>query len=374
MNNEQIAAERDRVRNRARARRLSLSGVENLRKLANIPSIRYNSSNLTFTWTTTCQHVSPSIDNMVGKDHTLQSILRSETDTQLSSKCTNTLTSDHSGQHVHDSIYYEFSKDATPSLGLDQPSTLTTELQSISSEHQKGTNARTTDQFSWIASPLDYARRGWVSVDVDRISISSVLIQANNAGKAFAKQLNVAHGTSFPWRENSSAESLVQFPPTPPSALTRGFKDRSDGLLQFVSLSVIVASTIGLMRLSQSSQIDRLLAQSETLAGETGYIQGIYSCSLQEVRLVIDRTSSFESRGPSAHNRNIEGSGSIVDRPQLLLRAMVKGSLLEQQLAMALQSLVKHASVRKCGHGMQIDDPRPFRLGVIIRICSMDKY
>ncbi|KAF9587235.1 hypothetical protein IFM89_039543, partial [Coptis chinensis] len=126
-----------------------------------------------------------------------------------------------------------------------------------------------------IARPLDYARRGWVSVDVDIISISSVFIQANNAGKAFAKQLNVAHGTSCPWRGNSCAESLVQFPPTPPSALIGGFKDRCDGLLQFVSLSDIAASAISQMRLSKSSQIDRLLAQSETLARETGYIQGI---------------------------------------------------------------------------------------------------
>ncbi|KAF9620397.1 hypothetical protein IFM89_011770 [Coptis chinensis] len=139
-----------------------------------------------------------------------------------------------------------------------------------------------------IASPLACARRGWVSVDVDRIvcescgsNLSFVLLaswtptEADIAGEAFAKQLDVAHGTSCPWRGNSCAESLVQFPPTPPSALIGGFKDRCDGLLQFVSLPVIAASAIGQMRLSRSSQIDRLLSQSETLAGETGCIQGL---------------------------------------------------------------------------------------------------
>ncbi|KAF9613561.1 hypothetical protein IFM89_008952 [Coptis chinensis] len=147
--------------------------------------------------------------------------------------------------------------------------------------------------------------------------------------KPLPSKINVVHGTSCPWREIGVVESSVQFPPTPPSALIGGFKDRCDGLLQFVSLSVFVASAISQMRLSRSSQIDRLLAQSETLARETDYIQGIefisrdntfciYSHglgSLQEVRLVI--ATSFESRGPSTHNRNIEGGGSTVDRPQL---------------------------------------------------------
>ncbi|KAF9623792.1 hypothetical protein IFM89_005299, partial [Coptis chinensis] len=61
---------------------------------------------------------------------------------------------------------------------------------------------------------------------------------------------------------------------------------------------------------------------------------------------VGDRTSSFESRGPSTHNRNIEGSRSTIDIPQLLLRAMVKGSLLERQLAMALQELRRMAHLQ----------------------------
>ncbi|KAF9590342.1 hypothetical protein IFM89_033868 [Coptis chinensis] len=192
-----------------------------------------------------------------------------------------------------------------------------------------------------IARPLDYARRGWVSVNVDIISISSVFIQANNAGKAFAKQLNVAHGTSCPWRGNSCVESSVQFPPTPPSALIGGFKDRCDGLLQFVSLSVFAASAISQMRLSRSSQIDRLLAQSETLARETYYIQGIEFISRDNTFCIYshpsgsevgDRAASFESRGPSTHNRNIKGGGSIVDRPQLQMQEAdnVEGTVIDR--------------------------------------------
>ncbi|KAF9609869.1 hypothetical protein IFM89_018854 [Coptis chinensis] len=281
MNNEQIAAERDRVRNRARARRLSLTGVENL----------------------SSEHAS------------LLTSLQSE-------------VSRIGGHHY------------TPVLDISQGSMNVIFNNAVSTPVVGGFKKSCSNIFGdW-----NLHEEGHENEDPDQYLST---LTANNAGKAFAKQLNVAHGTSFPWRENSSAESLVQLPPTPHSALTGGFKDRCDGLLQFVSLSVIAASTIGLMRLSQSSQIDRLLAQSETLAGVTGYVQGIYSCSPKADKPVWmgakigsevgDRTSSFESRGPSTHNRNIEGSRSIVDIPQLLLRAMVKGSLLERQLAMALQ-------------------------------------
>lgn len=78
----------------------------------------------------------------------------------------------------------------------------------------------------------------------------------------FTKQLDSGHKVSCPWRGNSCPESLVQFPPTPQSALVGGFKDRCDGLLQFQSLPSIAASAIEQMRNCRSAQLDRLLAQS----------------------------------------------------------------------------------------------------------------
>ena len=84
----------------------------------------------------------------------------------------------------------------------------------------------------------------------------------------------------------------MQFPPTPPSALIGGYKDRCDGLLQFPSLPVIASSAIEQMKLSRSIQIEHLLSQSQSFtAGELGYradnITGIEpsreeaSCSLE---------------------------------------------------------------------------------------------
>lgn len=64
----------------------------------------------------------------------------------------------------------------------------------------------------------------------------------------------------------------MQFPPTPPSALIGGFKDRCYGLLQFPSLPVIAASAIEQMRVSRSSEIDRLFAQTQIfVGGESGF-------------------------------------------------------------------------------------------------------
>jgi hypothetical protein len=64
---------------------------------------------------------------------------------------------------------------------------------------------------------------------------------------------------------------LVQFHLTP-SALVGGFKDRCDGLLQFISLPVIASSAIENMKQTRSIQIDRILSQSVTiLSGELGY-------------------------------------------------------------------------------------------------------
>ncbi|KAF6167452.1 hypothetical protein GIB67_031653 [Kingdonia uniflora] len=169
-----------------------------------------------------------------------------------------------------------------------------------------------------IASSLACARRGWVNVGVDKIvcescgaNLSFILPSWNpteglylgalnitfkgiptcqsplsptlryfksrdsyvdSTSEAFAKQLDDMHKVSCPWRGKSCAESLVLFPPTPLSALLGGFKDRCDGLLQFLSLPVIAASAVQQMRTSRCPQIDRLLAQSQVaIAGESGF-------------------------------------------------------------------------------------------------------
>ena len=75
-----------------------------------------------------------------------------------------------------------------------------------------------------------------------------------------------------PWKGNCCADSLVQFPPTPPSALVGGYKDRCDGLLQFQCLPVIASSAIETMRLSRGTQIDHFLSLSNTFSsGELGF-------------------------------------------------------------------------------------------------------
>ncbi|XP_042520192.1 uncharacterized protein LOC122093782 isoform X1 [Macadamia integrifolia] len=136
-----------------------------------------------------------------------------------------------------------------------------------------------------VANSLACARRGWVNVDADKIdceacgaclsfvlSTSWTLSEIDDAGETFAKQLDTGHKVSCPWRGNSCAESLVQFPPTPPRALVGGHKDRCDGLLQFLSLPVVAASAIDQMRVSRGLQIDRFLSQLQTFtAGELGF-------------------------------------------------------------------------------------------------------
>lgn len=93
---------------------------------------------------------------------------------------------------------------------------------------------------------------------------------ADAAGEEFAKRLDEGHKFTCPWIGNCCAESLVQFPPTPPSALVGGYKDRCDGLLQFPSLPVVAASAIEQIRISRDPEIDRLLAQSQFGRGESG--------------------------------------------------------------------------------------------------------
>lgn len=93
--------------------------------------------------------------------------------------------------------------------------------------------------------------------------------EVESAAEAFAKQLDVGHQATCPWRGNSCPASLVQFPPTPQSALIGGYKDRCDGLLQFQFLPTISASAIELMRVLRGPLVDRLLSQSQNfIAGE----------------------------------------------------------------------------------------------------------
>ncbi|KAL3821302.1 hypothetical protein ACJIZ3_007207 [Penstemon smallii] len=140
---------------------------------------------------------------------------------------------------------------------------------------------------NWFGKPkaansLACARRGWVNVDVDKIeceSCGAVLkfdssaewtpSEADGAGEDFAKRLDEGHTVNCPWIENCCAESLVQFPPTPPSALIGGYKDRCDGLLQFPSLPIVAASAIEQMRVSRGPEIDRLLVQAQFPGSES---------------------------------------------------------------------------------------------------------
>ncbi|XP_013641570.2 uncharacterized protein LOC106346705 isoform X3 [Brassica napus] len=131
------------------------------------------------------------------------------------------------------------------------------------------------------ASSLACAQKGWVSIDLDKIQCeycgSSLHYSppqhqlnhpqaADSSKEEFSKKLDDAHEGSCPWIGNCCPESLVQFPPTPPSALIGGYKDRCDGLLQFYSLPIVSVSAIDQMRASRRLQIDRLLAQPQVYA------------------------------------------------------------------------------------------------------------
>lgn len=135
-----------------------------------------------------------------------------------------------------------------------------------------------------VAGPLACAKRGWVNVDVAKIECelcgakldfalsSDSSVEADASSEEFSKQLDRGHKINCPWRGNSCPESLVQFPPTSPSALIGGFKDRSDGLLQFYSLPIVSTSAVEQMRVTHDPQIDSFIAQLQIqTAGELGY-------------------------------------------------------------------------------------------------------
>ncbi|CAL5187203.1 unnamed protein product [Lathyrus oleraceus] len=134
-----------------------------------------------------------------------------------------------------------------------------------------------------VAGPLACAKRGWVNVDVTKIGCelcgaqldfalpSASSVEADASIEELSKQLDRGHKINCPWRGNSCPESLVQFPPTSPSALIGGFKDRSDGLLQFYSLPIVSMSAVEQMRITHGPQIDNFIAilQIQT-SGELG--------------------------------------------------------------------------------------------------------
>ncbi|KAF2305485.1 hypothetical protein GH714_005666 [Hevea brasiliensis] len=134
-----------------------------------------------------------------------------------------------------------------------------------------------------IASSLACAQRGWMNIDIDKIvcescgeCLSFVLLlswtpaEVESAAEAFAKQLDDGHKASCPWRGNSCPEILVQFPPTPQSALIGGYKDRCDGLLQFHFLPIVAASAVKQMWVSWGPVVDRFLSQSQNFTSGEG--------------------------------------------------------------------------------------------------------
>ncbi|KAF7842894.1 Nuclear-interacting partner of ALK [Senna tora] len=148
----------------------------------------------------------------------------------------------------------------------------------------------TFNPLNWLGKPkiissLDCAQKGWMNVGVDKIACEScgaclsftsssswTSAEAQNASESFARQLDSGHKVNCSWRGNSCPESLVQFPPTPQSALIAGYKDRCDGLVQFQYLPVVAISAIELMRVSRGPQIDRFLSQSQNfMSGEVDF-------------------------------------------------------------------------------------------------------
>ncbi|CAI0544904.1 unnamed protein product [Linum tenue] len=134
-----------------------------------------------------------------------------------------------------------------------------------------------------VTSSLACAQRGWMNVDADKIVCEScgaclsfmllsswTVTEVEDAGEDFAKQLDAGHEANCPWRGHSCPESLVQFPPTPQSALIGGYKDRCDGLLQFQLLPIVASSAIELMRVSRGPLVDRFLSQSQNPTFEGG--------------------------------------------------------------------------------------------------------
>ncbi|KAK4254577.1 hypothetical protein QN277_009939 [Acacia crassicarpa] len=139
----------------------------------------------------------------------------------------------------------------------------------------------TFNPLNWLGKPkiissLSCAQKGWMNVGIDKIECEScgaslsftsssswTSEEAQNACESFFGQLDSGHKVTCSWRGNSCPESLVQFPPTPQSALIGGYKDRCDGLVQFQHLPVVAVTAIEYLRVSRGPQIDCFLSQSQ---------------------------------------------------------------------------------------------------------------
>ncbi|CAI9299847.1 unnamed protein product [Lactuca saligna] len=61
----------------------------------------------------------------------------------------------------------------------------------------------------------------------------------------------------------SCAERLVQFPPTPPSALIGGYEDRCAGLFQFLYLPIVASSTLDQMKFIAATSFQIIPADTQ---------------------------------------------------------------------------------------------------------------
>ncbi|XP_057422341.1 uncharacterized protein LOC130716157 isoform X2 [Lotus japonicus] len=170
-----------------------------------------------------------------------------------------------------------------------------------------------------IISSLACAQKGWTNISADKIvcescgeclsfisSSSWTSAEGQNASESFARQLDSGHKVNCPWKGNSCPESLVQFPPTPQSALIGGYKDRCDGLLQFHYLPVVAMSAIELMCVSRGPQIERFISELENSQDEAYYLfsraQKLISLCGWEPRWLLNAQDCEEHSAQSERN------------------------------------------------------------------------
>ncbi|KAJ1430699.1 Zinc finger, C3HC-like [Sesbania bispinosa] len=161
-----------------------------------------------------------------------------------------------------------------------------------------------------VAGSLACAKRGWVNVDVTKIECelcgaqldfalpsASSVEEADASSEEFSGQLDRGHKSNCPWRGNSCPESLVQFPPTSPSALIGGFKDRCDGLLQFYTLPIVSSSAPGNWATEQ-----KLVFTGEQAPHSYSYAQKLTSLCGWEPRWLPNVLDCEEQSAESAKN------------------------------------------------------------------------
>ncbi|KFK36054.1 hypothetical protein AALP_AA4G071800 [Arabis alpina] len=132
----------------------------------------------------------------------------------------------------------------------------------------------TFKSMTWFAKPqvisaVNCARRGWVNNETDTIACESCGAhlyfsapaswskqQVEKAALVFSLQLDNGHKLLCPWKENSCEETLFEFPSMTPQDLVDRHEERSEALLQVLSLPVISPSAIEYMR---SSDLEEFL-------------------------------------------------------------------------------------------------------------------